>query len=57
MGSLVMFRINESSKRGIKLNTRDSSILYDYYLDIYENEFYLTAKVANISGEEKEKHF
>lgn len=52
-----MFRINESSKRGIKLNTRDSSILYDYYLDIYENEFYLTAKVANISGEEKEKHF
>lgn len=56
-GSLVVFRINESAKRGIKLNTKDGSILYDYYLDIYENEFYLTAKVINMFEEEKEIYF
>ena len=56
-GSVVMFRVNEAAKKGIKLISKDGSVFYDYNIDIYENEFYLTTKVVDMLGEEKEIHF
>lgn len=56
-GSVVMFRVNEAAKKDIKLISKDGSVFYDYNIDIYENEFYLTTKVVDMLGEEKEIHF
>lgn len=56
-GSVIMFKINESVKKGVKLISKYGRVFYDYYIDIYENEFYLTTRVVDLSGVEKEIRF